>query len=132
MTSFWYSFPAGKLSKSEVDENLCKKVVVGPAYIDFTPRTVKGLHKNDIEEPVLNQLAKKIFECIINRGLQDQGKFDEWHKDICRWFQEEFTKVTHKKINSGKAQKIINMISNICIVAKGLRIIVYSNTVICL
>ena len=99
---------ATEIPEKEVCEEICKKVITGPAYIDFTPRTLKGIKKTDIENAVLNPLTNEIFKCIEN-GPNNQVEFDEWHEKTCVLFQNKFKEETKKEIKAGKAQKIVNM-----------------------
>ncbi len=80
-----------------------KKVVCGPAYLDFTPRTMPGLREKNIENALV-WLSKKLFEYIHAETVD----FDSWHTATCEDFCD-LIRSLHKEIPYGKAQKIVNM-----------------------
>ena len=83
-------------------------VVNGPAYTDFSPRTIKEVKKETIL-PALKNLADKIYDFIHSEEKIDSKKFDLWHEETCKKFIEEYKSSTKKEIKFGKAQKIVNM-----------------------
>lgn len=84
-------------------------VVTGPAYKDFTPRTLKGCKKDDIR-PALNTLAKDLYEFIHRDDIKSQKDYNVWHKETCEKFKNNFnSKFNGGEIKFGKAQKIVNM-----------------------
>ena len=97
-----------EICENEISEKICVEIVCGPAYTDFTPRTIHGVKKEDIQDDILKPLAKAIFNQIGN-GIKSQEEYDKWHMEICKHFLEKFETKTHKRIKAGKAQKIVNM-----------------------
>jgi len=88
-------------------EEIYAAVVEGPAYRDFTSRTIKGLKKENVLVALqwLEAELKKYFE----DAEKDKDDFDEWHKNTCREFCKRFSNCCGKEIADGKAQKIVNM-----------------------
>lgn len=80
-----------------------KKIVSGPAYMDFTPRTMTGLQEKNIQ-PALDWLANELYIFIHSEDID----FETWHNKTCVAFCEHFTQ-HYKEIPYGKAQKILNM-----------------------
>lgn len=99
-----FRFPSKNYLTCSID-NLddYKRIVSGPAYKDFTPRTIAGLKKENIQV-ALDWLAEEIYTYIHS----DPCCFSEWHNDICVSFCKKI-KELHGKIPYGKAQKILNM-----------------------
>lgn len=95
-------------------------LAVKKAYIDMTPRTIKGLagaHKSkDFEKEfneILSELVDRFVDYFKSDFPQNEKEFDEWHEDICENFITDFNALlkNHKieEISYGKAQKIVNM-----------------------
>lgn len=95
-------------------------LAVKKAYIDMTPRTIKGLaaaHKSkDFEKEfneILSELADRFVAYFKSNPLQNEKEFDEWHEDRCKNFITDFNALlkNHKieEASYGKAQKIVNM-----------------------
>ena len=99
-----FNFPSNKFADCSIDclEDY-ERIVSGPAYKDFTPRTIAGLKKENIQ-PVLNWLAKEIFDYIHS----DNPDFEFWHKNTCLEFCKKIN-LCYGSIPYGKAQKIVNM-----------------------
>lgn len=95
-------------------------LAVKKAYIDMTPRTIKGLagvHKlEDFEKEfneILSELVDRFVDYFKSDLPQNEKEFDEWHGEICENFLQGFNKLLKdydiEKISYGKAQKIVNM-----------------------
>lgn len=92
-------------------------LAVKKAYIDMTPRTIKGLadaHKSDgFEEKfnnILSELADSFVEYFKNCSPKSVNEFDKWHEENCSKFKDDFNELLkNHKIEYGKAQKIVNM-----------------------
>lgn len=99
-----FNFPTDKFSNCSIDNiESYRQVVSGPAYKDFTPRTNKGIKKDNIQL-VLDWLAEEIFKYIH----EECADFDDWHKKTCVAFCDKMEQC-YGKILYGKAQKIVNM-----------------------
>ncbi len=97
-------FPSKEFEFCSIEDlNDYKKVVMGPAYTDFSPRTIAGMKRDNILS-ALGWLA----EAIYNYFHSDEVNFNEWHKSICTEFCRKI-EVMHGAIPYGKAQKIVNM-----------------------
>ncbi len=99
-----FNFPTNRFIECSIDclEDY-ERIVSGPAYKDFTPRTIAGLKKENIQ-PALNWLAKELFDYIHSVDTD----FEVWHKNTCLAFCEKIN-LCHGRIPYGKAQKIVNM-----------------------
>ena len=99
-----FNFPSKRFAECSID---ClgdyEKIVSGPAYKDFTPRTIAGLKKENIQS-ALNWLAKELFDYIHSSNKD----FEVWHKETCLSFCDRINRC-HGRIPYGKAQKIVNM-----------------------
>ena len=99
-----FNFPSIRFKECSID---ClddyERIVSGPAYKDFTPRTIAGLKKEKIQS-ALNWLAKELFDYIHSVDTD----FEVWHKNTCLAFCEKIN-LCHGRIPYGKAQKIVNM-----------------------
>ncbi len=95
-------------------------LAVKKAYIDMTPRTIKGLadiHNktfNEAFDNILSELADRFIN-YFKSAIKSETEFDNWHKDVCEKFQEDFNNLLENynketsQISYGKAQKIVNM-----------------------
>lgn len=89
-------------------------ILDGPAYKDFSARTVKGLTKDDSTD-LRHELARKLHEYINYVDISNwyQSNYDEWHRKTCDEFIEGINNIEErkedKKVAFGKAQKIVNM-----------------------
>jgi hypothetical protein len=90
------------------ENEIIAEIVKGPAYTDFTPRTIKGIKKDTIIG-VLDDLAMEIRDYFENVSCKNQKEFDDWHNKTCRLFLKGFKDKSGREIHYGKAQKIINM-----------------------
>ena len=92
---------------------------VEKAYIAMSPRTFDKL-RDDAEidvvakKAVLSKLAQKVVDYFKAPAPATQAKFDEWHKDTCDRFIDEFNNKVmrpsgYEDIEYGKAQKIVNI-----------------------
>lgn len=95
-----------------VAEDDIKRIVKEYAYRDMTPRTIKGLTSEKIND-ALENLAQKVFKYISSSETYSKERFDEWHETTCEEFVEDCQNALDfdigKKITAGKAQKILNM-----------------------
>ncbi len=99
-----FAFPSKNFIDCSIDDiKDYKKIVSGPAYRDFTPRTIAGLKKEKIQ-PALDWLAAELYDFIHS----EEENFEEWHYKTCSEFCEQI-KTHYKEIPYGKAQKIVNM-----------------------
>jgi len=99
-----FKFPSPEFSKCSIENpEDYKKIVHGPAYRDFTPRTISGMKKESILQ-ALDWLSDTLFEYIQAENVN----FDEWHKKTCIEFCNRIEKL-YGSIPYGKAQKIVNM-----------------------
>ena len=100
-----FRFPSKEFINYSIDNpDDYEKIVSGPAYKDFTPRTMPGIKKERIK-PVLNWLAQKLYDFI---HCPEDTNFETWHRNICIDFCKEI-KTYYGEIEYGKAQKIVNM-----------------------
>lgn len=99
-----FNFPSKNFADCSIDDiKDYEKIVSGPAYRDFTPRTIAGLKKEKIQ-PALDWLAKELYNFIHS----DENNFETWHNRTCLTFCEQIAQY-HGHIPYGKAQKIVNM-----------------------
>jgi hypothetical protein len=92
---------------------------VEKAYIAMSPRTFDKLRADaeiDVvaKKAVLSELAQKSVDYFKAPAPATQAKFDEWHRETCEWFIDEFNDRVmrpsgYKDIEYGKAQKIVNI-----------------------
>ena len=62
-----FNFPSNRFKECSIDcLNDYERIVSGPAYKDFTPRTIAGLKKEKIQS-ALNWLAKELFDYALFR-----------------------------------------------------------------
>ena len=104
------------LSLTNLDHVL---LAVEKAYIAMQPRTFEKLSPTakiirSAKNAVLNEFAQKFVDYFNAPAPATQAKFDEWHKDTCDWFLDEFNRKVmrpsgYKDICYGKAQKIVNV-----------------------
>ena len=100
---------SNELKGKTINSEKCKEIVLGPAYKDFTPRTIKGLKKEDIKE-ALTSLAELVCDYITaDKACDSQSSFDKWHEETCNTFLSQCKNQSGKTIPYGKAQKILNM-----------------------
>ena len=93
--------------------------VLEKAYIAMSPRTFEKMRDdaeidNAKKKEVLYELAQKFVDYFKAPAPATQAKFDEWHKETCEWFVDEFNNRVmrpsgYKDIEYGKAQKIVNV-----------------------
>lgn len=99
-----FRFPSKEFIGCSIDNiEDYKKIVSGPAYNDFTPRTMPGIKKDNIK-PALDWLAEELYTFIHSEDTD----FEAWHNKTCLAFCEQI-KELYGKIPYGKAQKIVNM-----------------------
>ena len=97
-----------KKGLDEIKYEDVKRIVSGPAYRDFSPRTLKGVTKEStVVEGSLEWLSNEICDYIKKKTDNTETAFDDWHKDTCEEFKKKFNNAA--AINYGKAQKILNM-----------------------
>ncbi len=95
-------------------------LAVKKAYIDMTPRTIKGLadaHKKDDFEEKFDDILSELADSFVNYFKSDppknEKKFDEGHGKRCKNFLQNFNTLLKdydiEKISYGKAKKIVNM-----------------------
>ena len=73
---------------------------VKKAYVDMTPRTIKGLgdeRKKDKDfsssiESALTHLAEE-FVKYFNECIKNFEEFEKWHEETCNSFLKEFNKL---------------------------------------
>lgn len=96
-----------------------KFIVKIRAYTDMQPRTIHGLgdfrktpENNDKLDDLFNKIAKALKTFVIDDPVKCQCEFDDWHKEICNNFVNEFNEITKDfsvdTIEFGKGQKLIN------------------------
>ncbi len=99
-----FKFPSAEFLKCSIENpEDYKKIVHGPAYRDFTPRTMAGIKKENILQ-ALDWLSKILFDYIHAENVN----FNEWHKETCMELCHRIEEL-YGAIPYGKAQKIVNM-----------------------
>lgn len=105
-------FQEYKLSGTDDDKKLIKKILETSVYHDFTFRTnekgISELYKKSIEK--MNDKIQKFLSLVKEKvlGNSNDGKtelFNSGHKKLCK----NIIKLFDNKIEYGKAQKIVNM-----------------------
>lgn len=100
-----FGFPSEEFLGRSIDEiNDYKEIVSGPAYTDFSPRTMPGIKKEKVQ-PALDWLAKALYDFI---HCPEDTDFETWHNETCLDFCNQIAHY-YKEIPYGKAQKIVNM-----------------------
>ncbi len=102
---FAFSFPDRITKLSMEKQETYEWIIKNPAFRDFTPRTVKGLRKEQVVES-LDSLAENVFKYIHNGKDQD---YEIWHRETCEAFIDDFNQKSRLPIKYGKAQKMLNM-----------------------
>ena len=100
------TFPdSKKIEKYSIEKPEDHKTIIHNfSYLDFTPRTLKGIKKDDVTD-ALDYLAKRTYRYFTGKEIS-QKEFDKWHKGVCTIF---ISKLPEKHRQWGKAQKILNM-----------------------
>jgi len=99
-----FDFPSNGFADCSIDRfEDYKRIVSGPAYNDFMPRTISGLKKENINS-ALDWLAEKLYSYFKSADTD----FEAWHKNTCLAFCEKIN-LCNVRIHYGKAQKIVNM-----------------------
>ena len=100
-----FNFPSKEFKDCSIEcLNDYKKIVSGPAYKDFTPRTISGIKKEKIQSD-LDWLANELYKYITQ---SIDTNFEVWHNTTCTNFCKRVNQ-SHGHIPYGKAQKIVNM-----------------------
>lgn len=80
------------------------------AYLD-AKRKFNGINTitPQQKQDCFNYLGKELFDFFDSTPLINEIDFDNWHKDVCAGFINEFRKYGYSKVTVGMAQKVVNL-----------------------
>lgn len=86
------------------------RLAINRAYLDLS-RTVHGLSKHPQRESIVEAVEHLLLSKLPNsvNNVNDQGRFDDYHKKLCQAIIFEFTSREFNKFYVGQAQKWVNM-----------------------